>query len=119
MVAWPVALPDPIFEAVHLLATSVGDGADALAGLHSLKALPLKTRFLSKKIVASLVANVPAGLPAPGVVVVRTVSFPIDFGLAFVPALLCVIVTLMACWASTAEATPATVRAPAATTAAP
>jgi hypothetical protein len=42
------------------------------------------------------VANVPAGLPGPGVVVVTTLSFPTDFGLSFVPALLFVILTSMA-----------------------
>ena len=48
----------------------------------------------------------PAGLPAPGAVVVSTLSLPMDFGFFFVPALLWVIVTSMAWVASTAEATP-------------
>ena len=94
--AWPAALPAPILALAHLALTSEPTGADLLLGLHSLNALPLKTRFLSKKIVALLVANVPAGLPAPGVVVVTTLSLPMDFGLAFVPALLLVIFTSMA-----------------------
>src|SRR5690348_12578714 len=112
MVAWPAALPLPIFALPHLLLTSEPTGAEALLGLHSLKALPLKTMFLSKKIVALLVAKVPAGVPGPGVVVVTTLSLPRDFGFSLVPALLLVTVTLIACWASTAEATPTTASTP-------
>jgi hypothetical protein len=119
MVAWPAALPLPILSPAHLLLTSEPTGADGLLGLHSLKALALKTRFLSKKIVALLVAKVPAGVPGPGVVVVTTLSLPMDFGLAFVPALLLVIFTSMACWASTAEATPTTASTPTRATRAP
>jgi hypothetical protein len=95
-VACPVALPLPTFALAHLALTSAPTGADLLDGLHSLNDLAPKTMFLSKKIVALLVANVPAGLPAPGVVVVTTLSLPRDLGLSFVPALLFVILTSMA-----------------------
>src|SRR3954452_22351223 len=97
MVAWPAALPAPILSLAHLLLTSEPTGADGLLGLHALKALALKTRFLSKKIVAFVVAKVPAGLPGPGTVVVSTLSLPTDLGLALVPAFRLVTFTSMAC----------------------
>jgi len=64
------------------------DRRGRVAGLALLEGLGVEDEVLVEEIVALVVAKVPAGLPAPGVVVVSTLSLPIDFGLAFVPALL-------------------------------
>ena len=101
--ARPAALPEPIFALAHAAAPWRTCASVQLGNL----AL-LKTRPLSKWITAERVAK--DGSEGSSATFMSTVSFPTDFGLAAVPALLCASLTATDWWLLTAWASPAVPR---------